>query len=81
MSQEPTIKEVTLEDGTKAYVFDQEQLQALAMILDNQLWWNGAWKRAKRVSVPAAMTVAILAWLASSWPWITHVARILTPSE
>ena len=81
MSQEPTIKEVTLPDGTKAYVFDQEQLQALATIVDNQIWWDGAWKRAKRVSVPMGITVAILAWLASSWPWITHIARLMTPGE
>lgn len=74
-----TIHEVTLPDGTKAYVFDQEQLQVLSAILDNQIWWDGAWKRAKRVSVWAGIAVAMLAWLASSWPWITHVARLLTP--
>lgn len=78
MTQPVRLQETTLPDGTKAYLLSDEQMKALSTMLDNQIWWGGAWKRARRVGPWAGAIVLALMTLSQWLPWITRIVQFLT---
>lgn len=66
---------VKLSDGSIAYKLNAAQAMALSEMLADRIWWDGAKKRTRRISVIAVGLVSFFAVLSSNWPWISSVAR------
>lgn len=73
----PRIEPVNLPDGRVAYVLSKVQQAALAEIISDRVWWDGAIKRFRRTGLWVAGFFAMLAFLAQWWPWITHIMQAL----
>jgi len=68
------LKEVMTEEHIN---FNEEEIMALKEVIADRIWWSGALKRIKKISVIAGSAFALLAFLALWWPWITRIMQFL----
>lgn len=55
----------------------EEEILALKQVIADHIWWYGALKRVKKISVIAGSAFALLAFIALWWPWITRIMQFL----